>query len=242
MRNDIGLPPDIRENMEEQQQRPAAKREMGGIGASAHENTRAAQSRDFAVSGGSATAVTEEQSADPAEKSEELRICPNGNCEIELNDEWFYCAKCGADLLRGGLEERLGIKFDEDDISDYIFKGYILKEVKILGKHTALLKTSQPKDLDEIDGFIMDGNWSKGPKGKDRKVSDFYLQQMNTLAIAAASLQGIDNTSIGETLPEKVNYLSDRGSAFVDRLTERVSLYNQALAEFLKKEDTIPGS
>lgn len=238
--NRQGLPADIRE--EQARQNPPPRREMGGIGASAHENAGAAKSRDFAVSGGQPPAETPEDVEKAEEESKELLTCPSPPCGVELDSEWSYCAKCGADLLRGGLEKRLGIEFTEDDVSDYIFKGFIVKEIKIMGKHKAVLKTSQPKDLAEIDDFIMNGDWTKGEKGAEKNISDFYLRQMNVLSIAAVAIQKLDGNSIGENLTDKVKWLNERGSAFVDRLTERVSLYNQALTEHLKKEDTISGS
>ena len=241
MSNSMGLPPDIQEQRE-RESKPIPKREMGGIGAGAHENVRAASSRDFAMTGGAPKSEEKQEVASATEESVELVVCPNSRCASELNAEWSFCSKCGADLLRGGLERQLGISFEEDDIHDYLFKGFIVKEVKILGKNTAVMKTSQAKDLQDVDDFIMNGSWSKNENGAEKKVSDFYLRQINTLAISAACIQKINGDSIGETIEEKVLWLGEAGSALVDRLTTRVSMYNQALAEYLKKEDTLSGS
>ena len=170
MRNDMGLPPDIQEQREQgRQAQPPAKREMGGIGAGAHENVGAAKSRDFAMTGG-APVEAEQAKVVAEEEDKELVNCPNSRCAIDLDPEWSYCSKCGSDLLRGGLEAMLGIEFTEDDVHDYLFKGFIMKEVKILGKNTAVMKTSQAKDLQEIDDFIMNGDWSKDENGKEKKV------------------------------------------------------------------------
>lgn len=172
-----------------------------------------------------------------------VKICPNTRCAAEAKDEWNFCAKCGQDLLRTGTAaKKLGISFAEEDIQDYLFKGFVSRELKLLGKHSVLVKSSQAEDLAEIDNYIMNGGWAKDDEGKERRVSDFYMRSMNGLCVTAAAVMKLDGDPIGETLEQRIAYLSGKGSAFVDLLTTRVTLFNRALTEYLQKIDNVLGS
>jgi hypothetical protein len=228
------LPPDIREKMGNAPPR--------GVGGGAAENAATAKQRDVAMNPDAKPEVLEEPA--PAEESEpEVRKhCPNSSCGIGVEKGWSYCSTCGTDLLVNGFQSKLGIKLTEEDLSDYLFKGYISREVKILGKHNATMKSSQPKDLEEIDRFIMTGKWGKEEDGSDRRVSDFFMRQMNALCQTASCVMKVDGDSIGDNLEARMEWLMERGSAFVDILSQKVGWYNQALTEFLKDEDTVLGS
>lgn len=225
------LPPDVREQM--------TPKRRGGIGAAAAENAASARARDVAMGD-----VPEEPKEKPQEKKEDapdLKVCPRRSCKQELDSDWSFCARCGTDLLRGGPGKRLGVEFTEEDVQDYLFKGYVVREIKVLGKHVVTLKSSQPKDLEEIDNYLMNGDWTKDAEGNQRAISDFYLQQVNSLAVTAAAVQKIDGKPIGNTVVERLEWLKERGSAFVDLLSQRAVWFNQALTEYLKNEDNILG-
>lgn len=234
--SNVGVPPDIAAQMPEQGRR--------GIGGGAVENLATVGQRGAAMGnpnvGETTTKPAETKTADP--ESEEVTVCTNSACRINVEPEWNYCPKCNTDLLRGGPSKKLGIEYSEQDLSDYLFKGYIVKQIKILGKHTATLKSQQPKELEAIDKYIMSGDWGKEDDGTDRKVSDFYMRQMNAMCMTASALVKIDGESIGATLDDRMKWLQERGTNFVDILSSRVVLFNKSLAEYLKKEDTILGS
>lgn len=220
------LPPDIRERVEQQHPQLSPQ---GRVGSAARENIR--RDEEPALE------------AKPEEApEEELKRCSNPSCREELDSSWYFCAKCGEDLVRGGAAKRLNLEFDETDVQDYLFKGYVVRDLKVLKKHTITVRSSQPKDLKEIDDFIMNGDWMKTKDGKERRISDFYMRQMNSLAITAASLMKMDGQPIGDTLKERMDWLTDRGSALVDLLSQRVVWFNQALTDFMKKEDSVLGS
>lgn len=169
-------------------------------------------------------------------------VCPNPMCRAPLSEGWDYCAKCGRDLVREGPAKRLKISFTEEDVQDYVFRGYVIRDIKIMGRYTMTLKSSQPKDLEEIDDFVMNGSWTKTKDGKDKSLSEFYVRQMNSMAVTAATVQKMDGKSIGDTLADRIEWLNERGSAFVDLLSQKVVWFNQALTEYLQREDTILGS
>lgn len=227
------LPPDIREQMSS---RPAHGIGGGSVKAEAppHQRSTAKEPEDPSIVG---------EASLPALDDDVVRTdCPNPSCRAQVESAWSYCPRCSCDLMRDGADGRLGISFTEDDLSDYLFKGYISRDVKVLGKHHATMKSSQPKDLEAIDSYLMNGDWAKNEDGSDRKISEFYMRQMNMLCITAASVIKVDGESIGDTLDARMRWLMERGSAFVDMLSAKVSLFNQGLTEYLKKEDTVLGS
>lgn len=227
MSNGSILPPDIQEQMAKK-----PRSVLPGIGSAAPEN--AAPRR----------AAPEPEAATPAAKEEEAdTTCKSTFCNATVSPDAAFCSRCGFDQMRGGLIKKLGIEpFTDEDVQDYVFKGYVVRDVMILGRYKATMRSSQAKDLKEIDSYIMNGSWSKSDDGKERQVSDFFLRQMNALCVTAMSVQKIDGQSIGNTLSERMTWLEERGSAFVDILAQKTSLFNQALTDHLKKEDTLSGS
>ena len=241
MSNTVGVPPDIASQMSQQGQR--------GIGGGAAQNAKTVQQRNAAMNPTLAAeqkALAEKEAeAAPAsedDKPEEIQACPNAKCRIEVQDKWNYCPQCKTDLLRGGPAKKLGIVFTEDDMHDYIFKGFVVKEVTVMGRIKLIMKSGQPIDLKEVDDYIMNGSWGKTDDGDERKISDFYMRQINLMCGTASVIMKVDGESIGETLADRMKWLQERGSSFVDILSTRVSLFVQALSEHLEKEDTLSGS
>ena len=230
MSNESILPPDIQEQMAKQRPRPP----LPGIGSSAPEN---APSRRLMKSDEAA-----EPTASPPQPMDDDDVCKGVRCSAKVPREDAFCGKCGFDQLRGGLMKKLGLDpFTDEDVQDYIFRGYVVRDLKVVGKHTVTLRSSQAKDLKEIDAFIMTGGWQKGADGKERQISEFFLRQMNALCMTAMSIQKVDGQSIGQNLEERMSWLEERGSAFVDLLAQKTSLFNQALTDHLKKEVSLSG-
>lgn len=234
------LPRDVRDQLDKQNQRVKAGA-SGGVGGAAPENAATAHQRRVAMGEPEPEAdqVAEEESVE-----EEVieKVCSNTRCQIALDDKWKFCAACGKDLVREGPAKRLGIIFTEEDIQDYLFKGYIVRDLKILGKHKVTARSSQTKDLNEIDDYIMNGEWLKDEKGNERQVSDFLMHQVNLLCATAMSVQKFDGESVGKNLIERIKWFEERGSGFTDLAAMKVQLFNQALTGYLKKEDNILGS
>lgn len=233
MSNGSLVPPDIQEQLDKQRARTPVP-PPGGIGSAAPENNGRRASR---------TEPEPVPSTTPQEADKEDLTCKSTFCRATVASEAAYCSKCGFDQLRGGLTKKLGIDpFTEEDVQDYVFRGYVVRDIKVIGKHSVTLRSSQARDLKEIDSFIMNGEWTKTTDGKDKQVSEFFLRQMNAMSLTAMSIQKVDGQSIGATLVERVKWLEERGSAFVDLLAQKVSMFNQALTEHLRKEDTLSGS
>jgi len=232
MSNESILPPDIQEQVAKQKPRSP----IPGIGSSAPENapTRRLMKNDV---------EDEPTPRAPVEEADEETTCKSNYCNSHVPMDAAFCSKCGFDQLRGGVMKKLGLDpFTDEDVQDYIFRGYVVRDLKVIGKHTVTMRSSQAKDLREIDTYIMTGSWSKGADGKERQISEFFLRQMNALCMTAMSIQKVDGQSIGQTLQDRMTWLEERGSAFVDILAQKTSLFNQALTDHLKKEDTFSGS
>lgn len=232
MSNGVGIPPDIAARMEQQTPR--------GIGGGAPENLKTSTQRGAAMGVSQPLEKEDEPAVEKEEQKEEF--CPNKSCGKTVESDWNACPKCKTDLLSGSPSKKLGVKYSEKDLTDYLFKGYIIREVTVLGKHKMTLKSSQPKDLEDIDNYIMNGKWAKGTDGEDRAISDFYMRQVNSMCMTGAALVAFDGNPIGETIEDRVNWLKERGGGFVDILSQRVVLFSQSIAEFLSSEDTVLGS
>jgi hypothetical protein len=237
------LPPDVRQQLEAQ----AAKRRAAagqaapaGIGGSARENTEAARAHAVAMAGGVAPAEKEDELGVEKKKEPELKNCPH--CHVELDDEWNFCAKCGEDLQRQDYAKKLGIELSDKDVQDYIFKGFVTKEMKILGDHTLVVKSSQPSDADTIDEWMMNGKWRKNKDGSAKSISDFYFRQMQSLSVSAMSTLKMDGELTGDDFDVRFQWLNSRGSALVDMITEKVVFFNRALTSYLKDRNNILGS
>lgn len=232
MANGVGLPADIVEQ--------AKKHGQQGIGSGAKENLHTAGQRNAAMNVSAPEEAVEKSEPEP--EVETNPKCTNEICKKPVKDDWNFCPFCKTDLLKGGAIKRLGIEFTEEDVEEYIFKGCIFKEINFLGKRKATVKTSQSEDFDAIDDYIMNGSWAKNEDGSDRTISDFYTRQMNAICMTASCLMKISGESIGDTLPDRVAWLQQKGATLVDILTMKTNLFNQAFSEHLKKEDTILGS
>lgn len=214
----------------------ATPRRGGGIGAAAPENIASARARNTVVE---QEAPVEELEL-VEEETDDLKFCLR--CKTKLEPEWNFCGKCGADLIRGGAAKYLGISFIEDDVHDYLFKGYVIRDVVVFGKFKVTMKSSQPSDIREIDEYVMEGVWRKDKQGKDRPISNFFLEQVNTLCMTAACVQKFNGESIGASLADRMSWLFERGSALVDALGQKAILFNRAITDHLKKADTLLGS
>lgn len=231
-----GLPPDVRQQLEKQ--RSGAP---GGVGSGAKENLLSASARAAAMG----VPVPEAEEAKPAAKESPaedlLKTCPNDKCRTDLDDKWGFCAKCGTDLLRSGAAKRLGISFEDRDVEDYLFKGYITREIKVYNRFSLLIRSSQTSDTAEIDTYLM-GRLKEHEKAGGGEMSQFLYSNLLNLAYASMAVAKLNGESTGETLAQRMAWFESKGSAFVDLVWQKVTLFNRAWTEYLRKQDSISGS
>jgi hypothetical protein len=224
------LPPDLRKQAEA---RPALHR---GIGGAARENAAQAAARAQAFGQPSPTAADEDKVEPDDEPKAKLEQCPG--CRAALDDEWNFCAKCGRDLVGDRDPVKwLSIKpFVTEDVEEWLFKGYIVRDLPIVGEHKIRVKSSQPRDLKEVDAYFLNGEY------KDKPLSQDLYKQLHTMATVAASVSSLDDKSIGDKLGERMAWLEERGSAFVDMVTYRVAVFNRAWTRYVEAKNRLMGS
>ena len=229
------LPPDLRRKMESREAiGPVPHR---GIGGAARENMAEAEARARAF--GDAPPPPASDAPAEAKKEEEparLEHCPG--CKAVVADEWSFCARCGRDLIADRDPVAwLGVTpFTLDDVERYVFKGFIVRDVPLLGKHKLRVKSSQPCDLKDVDKYFMEGEY------KDKPLSQDLYNQLHRMATVAASTFSLDDQPIGEKLADKMAWLEERGSAFVDMVTYRVAVFNRAWTRYLEDQNRVLGS
>lgn len=229
------LPPDVRNKINAQKGAPA-----GGIGSRAAENSVAARSRAVAMGAPIDEATDEPLEAHPETNPDPVpQACTRcGNPTTEAQN---YCARCGADLMRGDFAARLGVKFTDEDIEDYVFRGYVMRDVSVYGKHTVTVKSSQPSEGKDIDDHHMNGAWRKEKDGSPRNVSELMSREQRQLALTATLVVKFDGKSIGDNFQTRLKWLEDHGSAFVDLLSQKAIWFNRALSTHLQKADVLEG-
>jgi len=236
-----GLPRSVAAEIEAKR----GQRAVGGIGAGARENRGGAGG--MPVDQATPAEQAEQQTAADEGQEADWPNCPLCKKSMILGKDWKFCAHCGADILAiNDPAKKLGISFDVSDVQDYIFKGYVVRDLKILGSHVITVRSSQAKDIRVIDDLVMNGEYIP----KDTKISDYYLSTLNRQMHTAVALQKLDGTSIitkpcktlKDELVEKLGYLEERGAAFNDIVSAKVVLYNQALTKYLQEADAVLGS
>lgn len=230
------IPPDIRSQLEAQQ--ADRNKPHRGIGGGAKENAAESTARARAMGDALPTPDEEKSDAKVEEKSTPvLTKCPNDKCRTDLLDEWNFCAKCGRDLVMTKEPTKfLGIEpFTEADVEDYLFKGFIVRELPMLGTHRLRVKTSQPKDMKDVDGFFTAGEY------KDKPIGSELYRNLFGMATAAACVFAIDGQEIGKDLKDRMKWLEEKGAAFVDMAIQRVVIFNRAFTTFLEAKNTLSG-
>ena len=224
------IPSDLRQAAEAQSR--AGSR---GIGGAAQENASASASRDRAM-GMSPEQAKAEEEEEQAKAEAPPPPCPR--CKVQPEKEHNFCSKCGQDLVPAeNLLERLGIQpLTDDDMNDYLFKGYIEKEIPVLGRK-ATIRTTIPKDSRDIDAWFM----VTGPY-KDKQLSGTLYQQLYNMATMAVATSAFDGIRMGDTLDKRMAWWDDKGAMLADLMFARVRWLNIVFSEFAKKKDTLPGS
>lgn len=224
------LPPDLRRHIQDRETARAHR----GVGGAAKEN--AVESAARAAAMGLPAAAEPDASASagseaPSVTAPDTRQC--AGCRAALDTEWNFCAKCGRDLVADRDPVTwLGIKpFCDEEVQEWLFRGYIVRDLTVLGTHKIRVKTSQPADAKEVDKYFLKGEY------KDEPLSQDLFRQLHMMASVAVSLYSFDDKSIGEKLGDRMTWLEGRGSPFVDMVTHRVALFNRAWTAFVQDKD-----
>lgn len=163
------------------------------------------------------------------EEPQKVELTECKRCGHKADNEANYCPKCGDDLGRRTAKEMLGIELTNEDLDEYIFKGFLLKTVKCLGKNMTM-RSSLADDHRKINDFLMK-EW-----GEKQVTQEFWENLKGTAAIALA-IEAFDGKPIGDSVKDRVAWLLERGSAMTDLVTTKVVLYNRALTDWIQDKD-----
>ncbi|MHC4647266.1 MAG: hypothetical protein ACYTBJ_17385 [Planctomycetota bacterium] len=157
--------------------------------------------------------------------------CPS--CDGGVGELHLFCPTCGTDLNKSDMSKALGIELTEDDVSEYLFKGYLVKEVPLIRGKVALFKTLTSAEAEAVETSIMD-------KFKDKDATN--SQWANSYAITSLSHGWIkfDGQSLGSTPEDRHERLNTQmGVHLIDIASKKWNMFNRAVGSLLEDPDKI---
>ena len=169
-----------------------------------------------------------------AKVSEKDGPCPA--CELPVKAEHIFCPTCGIELGRSGVGKALGVEFSDEDISEYLFKGYMVKDIPIFKGKMATMKTLLPRESNAAEDTIM-----AHFKGKD--ATNGQWANVNALVHLSHAWVKFDGQSLGETPEARYERLeSSIGVHLIDIASKKWSLFNKAVIALLEDPNVIKNS
>jgi len=139
-----------------------------------------------------------------------------------------FCSSCGTELGIKGIEESLGVEFTDDDISEYLFKGYIAKEIPLFRDKMAVMKTLLPKEASAAEDFVV-----AHFQGKEATQSQW--SNVDALTYLSFGWTKFDGNSLGGTQGERYATIEGTiGVHLLDIASKKWSLLNRAVTELLE--------
>ena len=157
--------------------------------------------------------------------------CPA--CGADTEEDFSFCGMCGVELGRKDVAKAIGIKLTDEDVSEYFFKGYLVKEIEIAHGKKGVFKTLLPKEMDDLESKMME-------RFKNRDVSQ--AQWANISAITGLSYGWIkfDGLSFGETAADRFEYLMEKmGPHVIDIASKKWTILNRSVQAMLEDPDVI---
>lgn len=212
---------------------PPDLRKQGGVGVAARENRASAVARAAATGAPIEAEDVKEQAESVAEKEADVKIpvCPR--CQKKCPEDYNFCANCGRDLGTDPIK-LLGIEFTDDDLDEYIFRGFLVKTVKVIGKDL-VVRSSLAQDHRDLSDYLMT-HWS------DKELTSDFWENLKGSAAISCGVVSFDGKSIGDDLHDRVDWMMKRGAAFHDMISKKVVLFNRAVTEWLNKKNTFLAS
>jgi hypothetical protein len=171
----------------------------------------------------------ETQEEKESEKEEEK--CPN--CTEKLGDDFLFCPMCGIELGRKGIAKALGIELTQDDISEYFFKGYIVKELELAHGKKGIFKTLLSNELDELDTKMTE-------RFKDQDASQGQWENIRAITGLSYGWIKFDGVKFGETADSRFEYLMGKvGPHLIDIASKKWNLLNRAVQAMLEDPEVI---
>lgn len=166
----------------------------------------------------------------PEEKKNETD-CPA--CGGGVGENQLFCGHCGVELGRKDIAKAIGIKITEDDVSEYFFKGYLVKEIEIAHGKKGIFKTLIPKEMDELETKMME-------RFKDKDVSQNQWSNLSAITGLSYGWIKFDSVKLGETADERFEYLMEKvGPHVIDIASKKWTILNRAVQAMLEDPDVV---
>ena len=195
------------------------------------------KSREFQASkrepGSPAIATTPDIKEKPKDEEPEPSGLPCSSCGSDVLGEHLYCPTCGLEQGRKDVLKALGIKLTEEDLSEYLFKGCLIKDIPIIHGKMGTFKTLLPIEANECEDAITD-------RFKDRDATNTQWSNVYAQMYLSYGWIRFDGNSLGDT-PEKRRDFIDKsiGVHLLDIASKKWSLFNRAVQAMLEDPDAI---
>lgn len=192
------------------------------------------KSREFQAA---ARQVQEADIEETAKKKEEEKVdesakpCPV--CNEPIDPKYVFCGFCGLELGRKSLVGALGIELTDDDVSEYLFKGYLAKEITLTHGKKGMFKTLLPKESYDIENKVTER--FKGGDATHNQYNNYHA--LMNLSYGWVSFDGV---SFGDTPAKRQDRLeSSVGVHLLDIASKKWSLFNRAVSAMLEDPEVI---
>ena len=171
----------------------------------------------------------EEKTEETSEK--ELLTCPA--CEEALHEADIYCRKCGIELGRKDVIKALGIEFTEEDISSYLFKGYLVKEIEIIKGKMATFKTLTAEEGQKVEEEVM-------AHFREKDATNNQWANIHAILHLSYGWYKFDDVPIVEDAAKRKDHiLKAMGVHLVDMAAKKYNLFNRAVAAMLEDPEVL---
>lgn len=154
-------------------------------------------------------------------------------CGETVEEDQFFCGMCGVELGRKDIAKTLGIKLTDEDVSEYFFKGYLVKELEIAHGKKGVFKTLLPKEMDELESKMME-------RFKDKDVSQAQWSNISAITGLSYGWVKFDGVSFGETASDRFDYLMEKmGPHVIDIASKKWTILNRSVQAMLEDPDVI---
>lgn len=192
------------------------------------------KSEQFQKSVRSGTAVVADTPMPEVKKpppKEDAELC--SACSEEIKKEHLYCSTCGLELGRRDIVKALGIELTEEDLSEYLFKGYLVKQVPLVHGKMATFKTLLPSESNAAETTVME--YFKDQEATNAQWSNVYAQ----IYLSYGWIK-FDNTPLGDTAKKRREFIDNSiGVHLLDIASKKWNLFNRALAVLLEDPDAL---
>jgi hypothetical protein len=176
---------------------------------------------------------TEEPQKPAEEEAPEETGIPCSSCGADVQEDHLFCSMCGLEQGRKDVIKALGVELTEEDLSEYIFKGYLVKDIPLVHGKMGTFKTLLPIEANACEDAITD-------RFKDKDATNTQWTNVYAQMYLSYGWIKFDGNSLGET-PEKRSEFIDKsiGVHLLDIASKKWSLFNRAIAALLEDPDAL---